>query len=95
MPPVGDRHELVVLGRVAGDLRPAVGERRARAVEAFGVADPLHQQLDRFGRRVGQDHRELVAADAGRVVADSQHPAEPVAELAERGVAGRGGPRCR
>ena len=33
-PLVGDRHELVALGRVAGNLRPAVGERRARAVRS-------------------------------------------------------------
>ena len=40
------------------------------------------------GGGVRQDHRELVAADAGRVVAEAQHLAEPLAELAQRRVAG-------
>ena len=48
----------------------------------------MQERLDGFGRCVRQDHRELVAADAGGVVADPQHLAEALAELAERRVAG-------
>ena len=39
------------------------------------------------GSVLGRIERELVAADAGRVVAEAQDPLEPLAERAERGVA--------
>jgi hypothetical protein len=44
---------------------------------------------------VRQDHGELVAAEPGRVVADAEHPPETLAEVAQRGIAGGVGPRCR
>ena len=76
---------VVGLGRALGD---AVRERRARAVAELAGPDALEQHRHVVGIGVGQDHRELVAADARRVVTESQDPAEPLAERLERGVAG-------
>ena len=86
-PAVGEGHELggrLGLGRA---LRDAVGERGTRALADLGRADALEQGRDVVGVGARQDERELVAADAGRVVTEAQDPAEPLAERLERRVA--------
>ena len=51
-------------------------------------ADAVEQRGHEVGFGVRQDHRELVAADAARVVAEAQRAAEALAEIAQRRVAG-------
>ena len=87
----------------AGVLRRQLGDARRRAdgptfsigFAAIARDDPTGEELGVGAGRLGEDHRELVAAEAARDVGGADEREDAPADLGEHRVAGEMAWRCR